>query len=212
MRADPGSLKDVADDLFAPNVAAQVKAEIDRRSTSRLSRQPGMGPLSHKTLWLGDFEWDRTSTGCFEGEYTLRAKPDREGWYDYLPDPDTPFQFVIDGLTVTPQAMDTDMGSIPKLFRQGRHLKPDTYLPAYLIHDWVFEDHHRRGDATGITFPQSAALLNSGIKTLMTVGGPYRIPDQEPSGGPVEKDEDTMFLIYLAVQTGIARSLWDYGR
>lgn len=208
MSANPDSLKERAEGLFTPEVAAQVKAEIDRRCISRLSRQPGVGPLSYVTLWLGDFEWNRTSSGCFRGEYSLIPKPEKEGWYDYVPNAETPFRFVIDDLTVTPQAMETDMGSIPKLFRHG-HLKPETYLPAYLIHDWLFDDHHKRGDATGITFPQSAALLNSAIKTVMTAGGPFRIPGKESTNGPVKKDEDTMFLIYLAVQSPFAFARWN---
>ena len=107
---------------------------------------------------------------------------------------------------IKPQTMDTDGGSIPKALHSVGNFTPWTYAPAYIIHDWLFVAH-RCGSApdNDIDFETSALLLAESIKTLMEVG--FVTTDGKRATLP--KDQDTLYLVYLAVKSPVARKLWD---
>lgn len=51
------------------------------------------------------------------------------------------------GEVITPENIETDGGSIPRLLWSQRNFSPWTYAPAYLIHDWMYEAHRRKKPA-----------------------------------------------------------------
>jgi hypothetical protein len=140
--------------------------------------------------------YDRTGIGKFEGSLDVRwIKPDK---FIYVPSPEDPLRFTTsDRRVVAPQKMYTDGGSIPRLFWGVPGYSPWGYAPAYIIHDWLFEAHHCNvPEYRDITFDRSASILAEGIKTLM-------VTNMAP------KDETTLWAIYEAVRSPIAKSVWD---
>jgi hypothetical protein len=127
--------------------------------------------------------------------------------FSYRPSFGNDFEFFSNtlGKSIKPGEMTTDKGSIPKILQFDEELMPDYYLPAYIIHDWLFVDHHKNSTAiTGINFLASSRLLSEAIKTIMELGGPY-------GGGVYERkpvNKDIFFLITLAVASPIALRLW----
>jgi hypothetical protein len=121
-----------------------------------------------------------------------------ENQFIYLPDAADPLTFVSsDGRHIVPARMYTDGGSVPPIFWSLPGLSPWGYGPAYIIHDWLFEQHHCRypGWET-VTFDDSARILGEVIDTLMNRGDAPRNPEAR-------------ILIEQGVRTGIARKLWD---
>ena len=140
--------------------------------------------------------YEHTAKGSFEGSLDVRwIKPDR---FIYIPSSDDPLRFTTSDRTVIkPARMYTDGGSIPRLFWGVPGYSPWGYAPAYIIHDWLFEAHHcALPDYKDVSFQDSARILAEGIKTLM-------------ENGVAPKDETTLWAIYEAVKTPIARSMWD---
>lgn len=140
--------------------------------------------------------YERTDPGKFEGSLDVRwIKPDK---FIYMPSKDDPLRFTTsDRKVIEPRKMYTDGGSIPRLFWSVPGYSPWGYAPAYIIHDWLFEAH--RCDVPeyrDITFDRSAGILAEGIKTLMVTN-------------TAPKDETTLWAIYEAVKTPVAKSLWD---
>jgi hypothetical protein len=95
--------------------------------------------------------------------------------------------------------MYTDGGSAPPVFWALPGFSPWGYGPAYIIHDWLFEQHHCRYPGwEDISFHDSARLLGEGIDTLM-------------KEGDVPPNPEARYLIEQGVRTGIARNLWENG-
>jgi hypothetical protein len=120
-----------------------------------------------------------------------------ENKFIYLPDPDDPLVFVsTDKKRIVPQRMYTDGGSVPPIFWSVPGFSPWGYGPAYIIHDWLFEQHHCRYEGwTEISFEDSARILGETIDTLVARG------DVAPN--PVARQ-----LIEQGVRTGLARQRW----
>jgi len=138
----------------------------------------------------------RTSVGEFSGQLDVRwIKPDR---FIYMPNPDDPLRFVTsDRRAIVAGTMYTDGGSIPRLFWGVPGYSPWGYAPAYIVHDWLFAAHHCALPAyADVTFDDSARVLAEAIKTLMET-------DLAP------RDATTLWAIHAAVQTPIAKKLWD---
>jgi len=131
--------------------------------------------------------------GVFKGIPHIRwVGPDR---FEFFQDPSNPFQFHRhNGDTIEPQQMFTDGGSIPRIVQSMPDLSPWEYGPAYIIHDWEFEAHHR-GIGTK-SFDEVNLTLAEGIKTLM-------------DAGIVKKNYVALYTIWLAVSSQIAKSIWD---
>lgn len=114
--------------------------------------------------------------------------------------------------TIRPGAIYTDGGSIPRSVRGWAGLSPWGYGPAYVVHDWLFVAHHcivnggtERHDPRDakevekvkrVDFKTSADMLAAVIQALV---------DQNK----VPKRDAAPKAIYSAVDSGIARSLWD---
>jgi hypothetical protein len=91
--------------------------------------------------------------------------------------------------------MITDLGSIPRavgLFFRG--LTPWGYAPAYLVHDWQFEQHHC--GRTNATFEDVRDTMMQGVKTLM-----------EAQTAP--KNLRDFWLLYQGINSQIARRYWN---
>ena len=66
-----------------------------------------------------------------------------ENRFVYEPDAQDPLTFVsTDTSKIIPARMLTDGGSIPPVFWGAPGLSPWGYGPAYIIHDWLFDQHH----------------------------------------------------------------------
>lgn len=135
-------------------------------------------------------------TGKFEGSLQVRwIKPDR---FIYMPDAADPLRFsTSDGRLIQPLMMHTDGGSIPRLFWSFKGYSPWGFAPAFVVHDWLFEVHHCKPAAVqNMSFEDSARILAEGIKALM-------------ESGIAPRDQTTMWAIYEAVKSPIAKDVWD---
>jgi hypothetical protein len=123
---------------------------------------------------------------------------DGENRFIYLPDARDPLTFVAsDGTRIVPERMYTDGGSIPPVFWAVQGFSQWGYGPAYIIHDWLFEQHRCRYQGwEAISFEDSARILGEVIDTLMARG------DVPPN--PTARN-----MIEIGVRTGIARAAWD---
>lgn len=141
--------------------------------------------------------YSRTPTGSFEGKLTVEWIAPNQ--FIYRPDPKKPLVYTAaDGLKIEPRLMYTDGGSIPRLFWSASGLGPWDFGPGYIIHDWLFEQHHCRiGDWTAISFSRSASLLAEALKTQMV-----------KSGRP---EAELLYAIHGAVSLPVAERLWNDG-
>ena len=141
--------------------------------------------------------YSRTPIGSFEGKLTVEWIAPNQ--FIYRPDPTRPLVYTAaDGLKIEPRFMYTDGGSIPRLFWSAPGLGPWDFGPGYIIHDWLFEQHHcRTGDWTAISFSRSASLLAEALKTQMI-----------RSGRP---EPELLYAIHGAVSLPVAERLWNDG-
>ena len=123
-----------------------------------------------------------------------------ENSFIYRPVPADPLTFVTsDGRKIEPGLMFTDGGSIPPILWSLPGFSPWGYGPAYIVHDWLFTQHHCHYPGwEQISFDQSATVLGEVIETLMV-------------RKLVPPDEEARALIESAVRTNIAKNLWDNG-
>lgn len=133
-----------------------------------------------------------------------------DGTFLFVPDPGNPLTFhrhatTSPGAVVRPAMMYTDGGSIPKVAQMFNGLSPWGYAPAYMIHDWLFTARHCLLDGTpderhlalsDVSFEESAAILGEAIRTLV-------------ASGQVKPNDLAGWTITRAVETLVARNLWD---
>lgn len=198
-------LMDVADHNFTAEVAIEIRKKLETNSASNTK---GTTPQSILTGFWGDVVYENTNIGEFFGKYSLtKIAPDK---YKFSNDVNDKFYYQwANKKIITPGKMDTDMGSIPVLLRLTKSFQPDTFLPAYLIHDWLFTHNRLNPRQEDFTFMESAEILKECIKTLMIKGGPFYYDGIGDKNRIVEKAEDALLLIYLAVGTPIALALWN---
>lgn len=109
--------------------------------------------------------------------------------YRFVPDERSPFSYTTStGLTISPTIFDTDGATTPRLAWWVRGFAPMDWVPAAIIHDWLFECHHRGNDILG--FRESNHLLGEMCRTLGVAEWKIR-------------------LIIRACNT-FGRGLWDY--
>ena len=77
-------------------------------------------------------------------------------------------KFAPTGESIVPGDMDTDGGSIPRFAWVLPQLDPMSFLPAYLVHDWEFDQHHKL--LSGKSFEEVNRTLVEGVYTLMMTG------------------------------------------
>lgn len=142
-----------------------------------------------------DVFYAKTSKGAFVGKLTVEWIAPNQ--FIYRPDKDDPLVFTTsDARRIQPQLMYTDGGSIPRLFWSASDLGPWDFAPGYIIHDWLFQQHHCQiGDWQSYDFPRSAQILAEGIKTQM-----------EQAGKP---EPAIVYAIYEAVRSPVAENLWN---
>jgi hypothetical protein len=192
------SLKAQAFTMFSPELASAVAANIDEHAAVAATR-------SIATLGLGDHFYGQVSSGLFSGNVGVIWNGVEE--FVYVPAAIGQFAFKRSGgRTITPRKMDTDGGSIPRLLG-GFSSKFSSwgYAPAFMIHDWLFTAH-KCGFApdTDWTLDDAAMVMAEGIKTLMDVG----YINYYGQKVVLPKDEDTLYLMYLAVKSFIAEKAW----
>jgi hypothetical protein len=104
-----------------------------------------------------------------------------DGRFVFVPNPADRLSFTrsaADGteLTIRPEIMYTDGGSIPKVAQVFRGFSPWGYAPAYMIHDWLFIARQCITDGIAtteernvetLTFEDSALVLAEVIETLV---------------------------------------------
>ena len=141
--------------------------------------------------------YERTGTGKFEGRLRLEwIEPD---YFIYRPDPEDPLVYIAaDHTQVRPGLMFTDGGSVPRPFWSIPQLGPWDFGPGYIVHDWLFHQHHCKDPGwEQVDFDRSASLLAEAIKTQMVNDG--------------KEDAAVAWAVYEAVRLPIARELWDHG-
>ncbi len=120
----------------------------------------------------------------------------------FTPDKEKPLRFGRhNGEIIEPGRMITDGGSIPRMFWALRSYSPWGYAPAFITHDWLFAVKHCGYPIDkNYTFDESAIILSEIIKTLM-LNPKYNF-----------EDKLSMYAIYEAVKSPIARGIWDNGK
>lgn len=130
---------------------------------------------------------------------TLLLQWDSEDGFIYVPDPSDPLIYAIAGKpTLQPGRMYTDGGSIPRVFWSAKGFSPWAYGPAYILHDWLFNEHRckRLSDGpAGYTLLEANAVLYDAIGILVAQG-------KADSNGEARR------LIKWAVDT-FGQSAWD---
>lgn len=118
-----------------------------------------------------------------------------------VPDKDKPLTFVrYNSESIIPGLMYTDGGSIPRPFQVFRDYSPWGYAPAFIIHDWLFHARHCKIPGYERYDVEDAAWIMSEVmKTMM----------EEPKIG-VHKL--TLYSMFEAVRSPIAKDLWDTGK
>lgn len=210
-------LKLRARELFAPALAQSVIKEIeaDEQRLDRLrARSPGAElDRSIITGWLGDTLYSELGTGSFSGCPTVRWNgifEDGRDCFMFLPDAANAFSYKTSARfgakTITPRLMPTDGGSIPRVLWGLSDFSPWGYAPGYMVHDWLFVAHKCNTEPDNTwTFDQAARILAESIKTLMEVG----FTDFDGRKRKLSKAEDTLYLIFKAVGSDIAKQYWD---
>jgi hypothetical protein len=141
-----------------------------------------------------------TKTLTFENEdriWLIWVGPDK---FIYVPDTESPFAVIRkDGKKITPGAMYTDGGSIPRALWAHVEYSPWRFVPGFIIHDWLFEAKHcDLPDANGFTSSTATDVLSECVKTQM-------------ERNPKLKSKSTLFWIDTAVRLFSGR-LWKNGK
>lgn len=141
--------------------------------------------------------YDRVEPGELHGKLIVEwMEPDR---FLFRPDQQNPLTFERQsGQVITPQAMVTDGGSIPRPLWVLRNYSPWGYGPAFIVHDWLFyqQDCQLPG-ADEWTLEEAALVMSEVMKTMM------ESPDFDYG------DKFTVYSMYKAVQTPPARAAWN---
>ncbi len=141
--------------------------------------------------------YSKTPTGKFEGKLFVEWIAPNQ--FVYRPDAKTPLSYTTAaGRKIVPELMYTDGGSIPRLFWSAPGFGPWDFAPGYIVHDWLFHQHHcQLGDWQTVNFSMSAAILAEALKTQME-----KAESQDPT---------IVYAVHEAVRSPVARALWDKG-
>lgn len=159
-------------------------------------------------LIVDDKLYERLNIGKFTAYCTTETLPGKDNHFFKQNVNEPFFSYVTSkGRVITPHSMKYDGGSIPYIMRAFKKFSPTYFMPAYLIHDWLFA-RHRLNEAPDhdFTFKETAEILAEAIKTLMEIG--YYESDGKTLV-KLDKSETVLYLIYLAVQTPIAEAIWN---
>jgi len=137
--------------------------------------------------------YDSIETGNFEGVINLQwISPEK---FVFIPDPKQPFTFTRStGEVIQPQAMFTDVGSLPRFLTIVADFSSTGYAPAYIIHDWLYVAHTKELKANqSPDTDRSALILAEGIKTLME------------SSNTIRRNPRALNIIYQTLKSPFAR-------
>lgn len=111
--------------------------------------------------------YEATPTGTFTGALEVRWL--RNDLFSFEPDADEPFAFVrATGEVIEPGPMVTDGGTIPRALWAIRGFSPMGYLPAFILHDWMFQARHcGLVPPDAYDFEASARVFAEALKTVM---------------------------------------------
>jgi hypothetical protein len=161
----------------------------------------------------GHVDYGAVGRGEFSGSLFVmwigEGGPSGDGAFVFVPDPDDRLTFTRPGpagaaLSIRPEMMYTDGGSIPKPAQLFRGFSPWGYAPAYMVHDWLFVARHCLTDGTptdeerrvaDLGFRDSAVIIAEAIKTLVESG---RVARNDAAAGAISG----------AVAGPISRRLW----
>lgn len=211
MHSTVSDLKEKAVDIFDPSFAAHVQEEIDREVSQAQAQPPGnvdrgLAPYAlAATQLLADAFYSRLKPGKLSGRFSVQWNGMDS--FVYIPDQDEPLTYRTSaGQSIVPGTMYTDGGSIPRILRGLKKFSSWGYAPAFMIHDWLFTAR-KCGYATDVdwSFPDSARIMAEVMKSLMEDGFVNFAGERVA----LNKAEDTLFLMYLAVRSPIAKSLWN---
>ncbi len=197
-------LTKLAEKMFSPKLALEVKNEIIARENAR----PYSENKSPVMLFISDSFYNSLEVGKFEGLPTItwNGYDEKNKKPNFTYDTSEFTYVTASGRRINPRKMETDGGSIPKLLHSVGNFTPWTYGPSFIIHDWIFEAHKCNYEPeNSIDFETSAKIMAESIKTLMVVG----IKREDGNIQKLAKAEDTLFLMYLAVKSRFARKIWD---
>jgi hypothetical protein len=138
-------------------------------------------------------DYGATTVGRFENIDRIFLRWERPDWFEYVPDADKPFSFTrASGEAIVPGRMLTDGGSVPRWFWAKEGLSPWCHVPAFLLHDWEFDQHHAGVEKS---FDDVRGTIAEALKTLMETGVTAR-------------SEATFRMIYAGVSSWIAKKVW----
>ncbi|HXI69314.1 MAG TPA: hypothetical protein VNN22_03040 [Verrucomicrobiae bacterium] len=197
-------LKKRSNELFDSSLATVVNARIDAAVQAHSPTETNAA-FSLATFGLADDFYASLGIGKFTGLPTVRWNNMDD--FMFIPDSASPFSYTTSkGDVIQPRLMETDGGSIPRILRGFKNFSSWGYAPGFIIHDWIFTAHkcsHTPDNKFG--FGDSATILAECMKTLMEVG--YTNFDGQTVR--LETAKDTLYVIYLAVDSSIAKKLWD---
>lgn len=103
---------------------------------------------------------DAGQVGAFSGYPLLEWRGPLTYWFKQQPYP-LAFRFIRpDGTILTPDDIVTDGGSIPRALWNLPGLSPWDYLPAYLLHDWLFTKKPCSFDEANLILAEALLAMN----------------------------------------------------
>lgn len=132
----------------------------------------GYGPLTAAIMCI-------TSCGCVSVDPSREPKGALSGalliqWtgedrFIFTPDPQKPLVYTRGQRRIAPGRMYTDGGSIPRVFWSAKGFSPWAYGPAYIVHDWIFNEHRcgRVFQGAAITLSEANDILDDAINILV---------------------------------------------
>lgn len=211
MLSNTEALKRYAEVQFTDDLAQEIFEQIDNEEHQRTGpmHRNFMGdmvvPRSLATLFLADDFYEKIAVGNFSGRVVIVWNGADN--FVFVPDESHPFSYTTSqGIVIRPQLMYTDGGSIPQILRGLKKYSSWGYAPAFIIHDWIFAAKRCSYSLDSRwTLEDAALIMAEAIKTLIVVG----FEDYEGKSFTLDKSEDTLYLMYHAVKSRIAKNLWD---
>jgi hypothetical protein len=205
------ALKELAFEQYIDGLAQAIGEQIDTELQTMAERLPSakkrgsVATYSLTTLFLADSFYRKTGVGKFSGRLVVIWNGMDS--FVFSPDPSQPFNYTTsEGRIIEPKLMHTDGGSVPRILRGLKKFSSWGYAPAFIVHDWLFTAKKcQYGPDRDFTFLESAQIMAEAIKTLMEVG----FTDFNGNNIKLEKAEDTMYLMYLAISSFIAEDVWE---
>ncbi len=209
-------LKQKSHELFSPEMEKEVLKSINTdliRQNTNPENKANQSPDGMVSKSLNPFDafsfleekYDSISTGKFNN--LPRLYWNNRDNFIFSFDEDAPFSFEMsNGTLVTPQRMETNGGSIPRILHLFSKFSPWGYAPAFILHDWIFSAKRCGYEPfASWSLEDAADLMAESMKTLMEVG----YVDFDGNRRIMEKSELTLLMMRYAVVTGKARDLWE---